>query len=243
MARNDQIMIVLGIETATERVGVALGDHEGVRAQFEVRRGRRHAEAVTPAIEIVCRAADVDLEEVSAIAVDVGPGLFTGLRVGLATGKSLAQALGVPMVGVTSLEVLAHPLRYVGGPDEQTVVAVVDGRKGQVFSCFFRAGEGQIRRVSEPTSGSIEDLVANIEDRAQGVLCVGDGARRYREHLEECRLTRMTDDSLDHPAVSALVHLAGVKVRRNEVVDHSSIGAMYLRPPDAEINWQTRASA
>lgn len=236
-------MIVLGIETATERVGVAIGDHEGVRAQFEVTRGRRHAETVTPAIENVCREADVDLGEVSAIAVDVGPGLFTGLRVGLATAKSLAQALDVPMVGITSLEVLAHPLRYVGGSEERTIVAVVDGRKGQVFSCFFRAGDGDIRRVSEPVAGSIEELVANIEDRAQDVLCVGDGARRYRENLVECRFARMTDDSLDHPSVSALVHLAGAKVRRDEVVDHLSIGAMYLRRPDAEINWQTRASA
>lgn len=236
-------MIVLAIETATERVGVAVGDRDGIRAQFEVTRGRRHAETVTPAIGIVCREADVELDEISAIAVDVGPGLFTGLRVGLATGKSLAQALGVPMVGISSLEVLAHPLRFVAANEEQTVVAVVDGRKGQVFYSFFRVGDGSIRRVSEPEAGSIDDLVAGIEDRAQVVLCVGDGARRYREHLDDCRLARLTDDSLDHPAVSALVHLARAKVSRDDVVDPFAISAMYLRRPDAEINWRTSTSA
>lgn len=243
MAGDDQFMIVLGIETATERVGVAIGDHEGVRAQIEVTRGRRHAETVTPAIEIVCREADVDLGEVSVIAVDIGPGLFTGLRVGLATGKSLAQALGVPMVGITSLEILAHPLRYLGGDEEKTIAAVVDGRKGQVFTCFFRSGDGRIRRVSEPMAASIDDLVVSIEDRAQEVLCVGYGARRYREILDECRFARTTDDSLDHPSVTSLLHVARAKVRRDEVVDHLSIAAMYLRPPDAEINWKTRTSA
>ncbi|MGA0879245.1 MAG: tRNA (adenosine(37)-N6)-threonylcarbamoyltransferase complex dimerization subunit type 1 TsaB [Ilumatobacteraceae bacterium] len=236
------IVIVLGIETATERVGVAVADRDGVRAQFEATRGRRHAETVAPAIGIVCREADIGIEEISAIAVDVGPGLFTGLRVGLATGKSLAQALGVPMVGLTSLEVLAHPLRYVTANEEQTVVAVVDGRKGQVFYSFFRVGDGLIRRVSEPVAGSIDDLVADIEDRAQDVMCVGDGARRYLERLDDCRFARLTDDSLDHPAVSALVHLARSKVSREEGVDQLAIGAMYLRPPDAEINWQTRTS-
>lgn len=73
-------MLILGIETATERVSVAIGNHEGVLAMFEVTRGRRHAETLTPAIEFVCQQADIKLPEISVIAVDVGPGLFTGMR-------------------------------------------------------------------------------------------------------------------------------------------------------------------
>lgn len=236
-------MIVLGIETATDRVGVAIGDHEGVLSQMEVTRGRRHAETVTPAIQVVCRQADVDVRDVTLVAVDVGPGLFTGLRVGLATGKSIAQALGVPMVGISSLEILAHPLRYVGRETETTIASVVDGRKGQVFYCFFRSSNGQLRRVSEPTAGSIPDLVAAIEDRAQDVLCVGDGALRYREEIGACRLAVTTDQELAHPSVTSLIHLAQTRARRDEVVDHLAVDALYLRRPDAEINWQTRTSA
>ena len=103
-------MLILGIETATEQVGVAIGGHEGVIATFEVARGRRHAETLTPAIEFVCRQSDIELGEIGCIAVDVGPGLFTGMRVGLAAGKALAQALRVPMIGITSLDLLAFPL-------------------------------------------------------------------------------------------------------------------------------------
>ncbi len=71
-------------------------------------RGRRHAEILTPAIAFVCEQAGIDLQEVGVVAVDVGPGLFTGLRVGIATAKALAQALRVPMIGLSSLDLLAH---------------------------------------------------------------------------------------------------------------------------------------
>ena len=105
-------MLILGIETATEQVSVAIGGHEGVLGMFEVCRGRRHAETLTPAIQFVCAQADVELDEISVVAVDVGPGLFTGMRVGLAAAKAFAQALRVPMIGMSSLDLLAFPLRH-----------------------------------------------------------------------------------------------------------------------------------
>ena len=86
-------MLILGIESSTLRVGCATGGHEGVLALFESAKGKRHAETLVPAIEFVARQARVALEEISCVAVDIGPGLFTGLRVGIATAKSIAHAL------------------------------------------------------------------------------------------------------------------------------------------------------
>ena len=80
-------MLILGIESSTALVGCAIGGHEGVIARFESARGRRHAETLVPAIDFVRRQAQIELEEIGAVAVDVGPGLFTGLRVGIATAK------------------------------------------------------------------------------------------------------------------------------------------------------------
>lgn len=240
LAGGGLTMLVLAIESATDRVGVAVGDHEGVKALFESTLGRRHAETVAPAIDLVCGQAEVDLRDVSAIAVDIGPGLFTGLRVGLATAKTLAQALEIPMIAVTSLEVLAHPLRRTGHRSAQILASVVDGRKGQVFFTFFRAGDGDIRQLDEPRAGSVEDLVAAIEDRAQEVLCVGDGAIRYGTEIASSRFATVGDSFEAHPSVASLVHLAMSKARREEFTDHREIDALYLRRPDAEINWTTR---
>lgn len=234
-------MFVLGLETATERVSVAVGNSDGVSALFEATRGRRHAETVTPAIELVCREADIELSEITAVAVDVGPGLFTGLRVGLAAGKSLAQALDLPMIGLDSLELLAHPLRH----SDVVIAAVMDGRKGQVFYNFFRTtadgSSGDMRAVNQPTAGSIEDFLIAVNERGQETICVGDGAVRYREDIAECRLASIADSFLAYPSAAALVQRAHVKMRHEDWVGYGDISALYLRRPDAEINWSTRS--
>ena len=148
-------MLILGIETATEQVSVAIGGHEGVISTFEVARGRRHAEILAPAIQFMCRQADIELCEFGCIAVDVGPGLFTGMRVGLASGKALAQALRIPMIGISSLDLLAFPHRHT----DRVVVPVIDARKGEVFWAMYRQVPGGVQQVAAPTVGPVDELV------------------------------------------------------------------------------------
>jgi tRNA threonylcarbamoyladenosine biosynthesis protein TsaB len=227
-------MLILGIETATQQVGVAIGGHEGVIATFEVARGRRHAEILTPSIEFVCRQADIELSEISCIAVDIGPGLFTGMRVGLATAKALAQALRVPMIGISSLDLLAFPCRHT----ERVVVPVIDARKAEVFWAMYRQVPGGVQQVSPPTVGPVDELVADLLARSQDVLCVGDGAARYHEEIMEgyrCEISAPV-----HPSVGALVQLAHARALREEWVRPSDVEPAYLRPPDAQINWAIR---
>jgi tRNA threonylcarbamoyladenosine biosynthesis protein TsaB len=227
-------VLILGIETATEQVGVAIGGHEGVIASFEVTRGRRHAETLTPAIEFVCRQADIDLTELGCVAVDIGPGLFTGMRVGLAAGKALAQALRVPMIGITSLDLLAFPCRHT----DRVVVPIIDARKAEVFWAMYRQVPGGVQQVAPPSVGPIDDLVADLLARSQDVLCVGDGAERYRDAIIDgyrCEIA-----SPVHPPVGALVQLAHARALREEWVRPNEIEPVYLRAPDAQINWSVR---
>lgn len=230
-------MLILGIETATEQISVALGGHEGVIARFEVARGRRHAEILTPAIDFVCTQADIGLEEIGVIAVDVGPGLFTGLRVGLAAAKALAYALRVPMIGISSLDLLAFPHRA----SDKVVVPVIDARKGEVFYALYRQVPGGLQQVAAPRVGPVDDLVANLLARSQDTLCVGDGAHRYRAEILDGFHCEIGDDL--HPSAAPLVQLAHARALREEWVQPSEITAVYLRQPDAQINWATRASA
>ena len=176
-ARRGVRVLILGIETATAQVSVAIGGHEGVLALFEVCRGRRHAETLTPAIDFVCQQAQVDLAEIGAVAVDVGPGLFTGMRVGLAAAKAIAQARRVPMIGISSLDLLAFPLRHSHRP----IVAVIDARKDEVFWSVYRPVPGGVQRIVEPAVGSIDEVVADVIARRLDPLFVGDGALRHRD--------------------------------------------------------------
>lgn len=232
-------MLILGIETATERVSVAIGGHEGVLGSFEISRGRRHAETLVPAIEFLCRQADVTLDEFGCVAVDIGPGLFTGMRVGIATAKALAQALRLPMIGVSSLDLLAFPLRH----SDRTIVAVVDARRGELFYAFYRQVPGGVQRVTEPRVGRPDDLVADLIARGQETVCVGDGALRYRDELAEAVRVEFAEQYLSNPSAAPLVQLAHARALREDWVNPWDLQPMYLRKPDAQINWARREAA
>jgi tRNA threonylcarbamoyladenosine biosynthesis protein TsaB len=231
-------MLILGIETATEQVSVAIGGHEGVLGLVEICRGRRHAETLVPAVEFVCAQADVRLDEISVVAVDVGPGLFTGMRVGLASAKALAQALRVPMIAMSSLDLLAYPLRQTG----RTVVAVIDARKGELFYAFYRPVPGGVQRVLEPRCGTLDDLIAEVMARGDDVICVGDGALRHHDEIVAELRCEMADQFLSRPSAAPLVQLAHARALREDWVNPWEVQPLYLRLPDAQINWNVRAT-
>lgn len=232
-------MIVLGIETATQQVGAALGGQEGVLASAQVARGRRHVEVLAPAIRFVCRQARIELAEVRVVAVDVGPGLFTGLRVGVSAAKATAQALRVPMIGLSSLDLLAFPVRHT----DRLIAAVIDARKGEVYWALYRQVPGGAQRVSPHRVSSPAELAAELAARAESTLLVGDGAVRYAEVLAGERRTELAGPGSLHPSAAALVELAQPRVLREEFVQPSEVEVIYLRKADAEINWERRAGA
>lgn len=230
-------MLILGIETATTQVSVAIGGHEGVIGLFEIARGRRHAETLMPAIDFLCTQTDIGISEIGVVAVDVGPGLFTGMRVGLAAAKALAQALRIPMIGLSSLDLLAFPHRR----SDRVVVPVVDARKGEVFYAMYRQVPGGLQQVAPPRVAGVDELVADLLARSQEVLCVGDGALRYRDEICDGYRCEFADES--SPSAGPLVQLAHAKALREEWAQPADIHPLYLRAPDAEINWSTRAAA
>ena len=230
-------MIVLGIETATQQVGCALGGVEGLLGSFHAAHGRRHAETLTPAIEFVCQSIGMTLDQVSVVAVDIGPGLFTGLRVGIATAKALAQALRVPMIGLSSLDLLAHQVRF----SQSLIVPVIDARRGEVFSATYRRVPGGVQRISDYRVGSAEELRNDIAAAGEDALLVGDGALRYREVFEGDRGIEFGGVGAAYPSATDLVELAHPRAVREEFVSAGEVSAMYLRRADAEINWSARA--
>ena len=176
-------MIILGIESATSQVGCAIGGHEGVLASTHSSRGRRHAENLTPQIDFVREQARISLSEISVIAVDVGPGLYTGLRVGVATAISMAFGLSIPMIGISSLDLLAYPVRHCS----KLIVPAIDARRGEIFHANYRQVPGGVQRISEPTVSTPDDLATDLLAHGNEALLVGDGAVRYSETFANLR--------------------------------------------------------
>jgi tRNA threonylcarbamoyladenosine biosynthesis protein TsaB len=228
-------VLILGIDTATPQVGCAIGGHEGVLAAFQSAKGKRHAETLVPAIQFLCAQTGIELSEIGAVGVDVGPGLFTGLRVGVATAKAMASALRVPMVPVSSLDLLAFEVRWTS----RRIVSVVDARRGEVFYAFYRQVPGGVQRLSEMRVGSPEELCSEIQATGEEVIAVGDGALRYQEELADLTRVEIEDAGLAFPSPAALVQLAHARALREEFVKPWDLQPLYLRKADAEVNWQT----
>lgn len=229
-------MLILGIDTATSCVSVAVGGHEGVLASTQTARGRQHAETLTPAIEFTCRQARIELSEISVVAVDLGPGLFTGLRVGVAAAKAMAHALRVPMIGVSSLDLVAFPVRF----SPKLIVTAIDARRGELFSASYRQVPGGIQRLTPHHTVSPDDLASELLATAGDCLLVGDGALRYREVFEGLHKVEIAPEELAYPSASSLVMLAHAQALREQWVKPWDLQPLYLRKPDAEVNWQTR---
>jgi tRNA threonylcarbamoyladenosine biosynthesis protein TsaB len=240
--------MLLGIETAAGLVGVALGDADGPLAGVWLRSDRRHAETLAPAVEHVLSQAGATLADVEAIAVDVGPGLFTGLRVGVATAQGLAEGLGVGVVQVTSVDVLATEA-YEGGWDGR-VAAVVDARRGEVFAAQYPGPPPVTEGLTEgPTEGPSRYTPASLAEklagelagkpaRKPGTLLVGTGAHRYADVFEGHGL-RIA--AIREPSPRVLVSVAAGRLEAGEApVRPGAVRPVYLREADARINWVQR---
>jgi tRNA threonylcarbamoyladenosine biosynthesis protein TsaB len=229
-------MLILGISTSTARVGCAIGGHEGILGAVHSSRGKRHAETLTPAIEFLCRQTRVELADIGVVAVDLGPVLFTGLRVGVAAGKALAHARRLPMIGVTSLDLLAFALRH----SSRRIVCAIDAGRGEIFHASYRQSPGGVQRLTEPAVGTADDLAVELHALDQELLLVGDGALRYRDAFTGIRRLELGDSGVAHPSAGSLVQLAHARALREDFVSPTELTPLYLRKPDAEIGWTTR---
>ncbi|MBI2238452.1 MAG: tRNA (adenosine(37)-N6)-threonylcarbamoyltransferase complex dimerization subunit type 1 TsaB [Actinobacteria bacterium] len=230
-------MIVLGIETSTPQSSVALGTEREILAST-VLSGKGHQEAVIPALQHLLRWTGIELSRVGGVAVGLGPGQFTGLRVGVETGKALAQVLGVPIVGLCSLDALAYAVRH----SPRLIGAVIDARRGEVFFAMYRSAPGGVVRATEYAVGSPDNLAADLQALGRDVLLVGNGAILYRRRFEEVGgKVEFASPAQAHPQASALVELSVPRFIREESDRLFEVVPFYLRKSDAEIAWDKRA--
>jgi tRNA threonylcarbamoyladenosine biosynthesis protein TsaB len=237
-------MLLLGIDTATRRVGVVLADEHGMLGRVELgnttdEKPPRHAETLAPAIAWCCEQCGVEPQQLSAIAVGIGPGMFTGLRVGVTTAKMLAQSLRVPAIPIPSLDLLAYPLRFAHGG---LVVATIDARRNELYWAVYRPVPGGVQRASDYELSKPDELVAELEARGEDAIVCGDGVLRFRSAFASlgARVT-IAGPAHSSPSLSALADLARARYEREDFSEPIEVRPMYLRQSDAEIAWERSA--
>ncbi len=220
-------MLIAAIDTSTIAVSVALADAEGLVARFDAPRARRHAETVLPALDAVLTLAGRKRHEITHVCVDVGPGMFTGLRVGVTTAITLAMAFDLPVVSVGSLEVLAWRVA-LGGGHRGALGTVLDARRQQCFVQPFLVAPGEAPVPLAAAAAVSPDAAAeNLRDYGC-LVAIGDGLGVYPEAF--VGLAVLAPPYPD-AATAAIVALRMI----DTATSPDDVVLRYLRKPDAEI--------
>jgi tRNA threonylcarbamoyladenosine biosynthesis protein TsaB len=216
-------MRVLAVETSTLSGGAALLDGERVVGEYTLDVRVTHSERLMAAIDQLLSDAGWTARELEGIAVTVGPGSFTGLRVGLSTVKGLALALAIPVAAVPTLDAMAAMLPYAALP----VCPVLDARKREVYASLYRWDGLEMRRQWDYLAVAPDELARRLREP---VIVVGDGAEAI-----DSAFARRVEPPRRGPAPAVVGALGRARLARGETVTVADLVPIYLRPSEAEL--------
>ncbi|MDQ7030330.1 MAG: tRNA (adenosine(37)-N6)-threonylcarbamoyltransferase complex dimerization subunit type 1 TsaB [Ardenticatenia bacterium] len=220
--------MLLAIDTATRYAGLALHDGDRVVVEMVWQAGYHHSRQVPPVIEEALRCTGTAPADLVAVGVALGPGSFTGLRIGLSLGKGLAWALNIPILGVPTLDITAAP--HAG---QESVCAIIQAGRGRfAFALYAPADQETWKRLGEYQLGTLDDVMASVHvpTRFVGELSAQERAR-LREHLGELARFASSAQNVRRPAV--LAELAWQRWHSGDVDDPATLSPIYLHVPGA----------
>ena len=222
-------MKILGIDTSTPIGSVALIDDDNLVAEHTLNIVQAHSSRLMPAIDTVLKWSDITAADLDGCAVGVGPGSFTGVRIGVATIKSLCYALDKPIVGVSTLEAVAYNLRWTNG----VICPLFDARRSEVYGAIFEGGT-EWQRLSEELCLPIDAFLDRLDTRTSTdcpINFVGDGLFTYGEAVRE-RLgerAQFADVIFNVPRGATVAHLGRQRLQNDDVDDYWTLVPNYVR--------------
>ena len=222
-------MNILAIETATPACAIGLRTSDGFELGWVLDEDRHHTEVLSVGIARVLAETNLRARDLDRVVVDRGPGLFTGLRVGLATALGLSEGTGCSLVAVSSLELLAHGA-HLGGT-RGTLVCCVDGRRGEVFLQNFRLDD-DVTALTAASVATPRSVVIEWATNGAPVIFTGDGVERYLRDF-----AAVPNATVEHQVVPSVAAALLLGATRDTV---AQVDPMYLREADAVANFTTR---
>jgi len=227
-------MKVLALDTTSLRGSVALREGDELLGLVYLATNTDHSTTLLPAIDYLLAASGLTVEEVGGIAVAAGPGSFSGIRIGLATAKGLAQARQRPLAGVSALHALAHRLRFLPG----LICPMVDALRGQVYTTLYRSDGNEVEELAAPVAVAPADWLATLPDAE--VRFLGDGLRRHGGLIAAAGRTAWSMPSVVPFLADVIAEIGGRRLERGEGDPVGALDALYIRASDAEINQAAR---
>lgn len=228
--------MILSLDTATLVSSVALVHNEKLVAELTVQTKKTHSEMLMPHIEQVMALAGVHKCDLKLVAVSIGPGSFTGLRIGLATAKALAYALAIPIVGVSTLEALAYNCPVPGA----LLAPMLDAQKGNVYQALYRWEKKELLEVMPARVISFDQAVAELGAGNQPALILGEVAVMNSEKLSEMSNPMAAAAHVVMPRAASVALLAQKKHGEGIYHDPMTLEPLYIRRSEAEVLWEKR---
>lgn len=223
-------MLLLAFDTSSPIASIALSEDREILAELTLSVERTHMEKLMPGLEQVLEMAKRSAEEIKGIIVGIGPGSFTGTRIGVVVAKTLAQALKIVVTGVPSLDVLAYQAKSEG----RYIAAVADARRGEVYTSTYRWSKSKLEHITSYRAVDPQLLAEELAETREKVVLVGDGLKKYlgvfQEEIKSNLIT--TASELWYPMASSLISLAGKRTHKGKWEDLFQLVPMYIRLPD-----------
>lgn len=224
-------MKVLAVDTSSVVATCAVVDEEKVLGEFTLNQDMTHSEKLIPMIKVVMDSLGLRPEDIDLFAAAVGPGSFTGLRIGLATIKGLAHVVDKPVLGISTLEALAFNISW-----GETVIPIMDARRDRVFTGIYSCENGILLNRLEPTIFEVDKLLDFVDDNYERVMFNGDGTNVFKERI----IDRLKDKALFAPVslnmarASSVGELALNKWNAGERESYFQLVPDYLRESQAQ---------
>lgn len=224
-------MLTLAFDSTAKIASVAVLDGENVLAEYNVNNGLTQSELLLPMAEGILSSLHISLDDIGLFATSVGPGSFTGVRIGAALVKGLAFGRNIPCAGVSTLDALAENLRGIRG----IILACMDARRGQVYNAVYRSDGKKTEKLCPDRAVSISDLAIEVRTYTEPIYIVGDGYDTAREGLIKAGITpEVTPEALRLESASSVAKIAVREYLNGKALSDLDISPTYLRMPQAE---------
>lgn len=226
-------MKILGIDTATPYLALGIVEENKVLSEIRFNAKQAHAQLLVPNIDKILKDAELELEDLDGIALSIGPGSFTGLRIGLATAKGLCFASGKPLITVSTLDALV----YFSLSAPHQMVPILDAKKNEVYAAVYDTRKGMLKRVSDYWVLALEKLVAKIPEE---VIFLGPGLEVFGERLKELYKGKphFVEGEKNLPSGTAVAFLGMEKLKCSEFEDLEKMEPFYVRKSEAELKFK-----
>ena len=230
-------MKILGIDTSTMAANVAVLEDDKLICEYTINTKKTHSQKLMPMIENILKLSDLDIKEIDAIAICVGPGSFTGLRIGMATAKAMAHVNNIPLIGVNSLEILGANMDLCN----RNICSILDAQRNQVYMNKYILKDDKITELEEISIKPIDELLEKISSSNEDWVLVGEAVYKYKEKIEEISNITIPSPANNITKASTLCFVARDKMLANDQVYNCyNINPMYIRKSQAEEQYEEK---